>query len=187
MTDSMHNQVVNVLILREVRSDAREAFETTVRDWIPRAVQFPGHLGVFMLTPPPGSNHYGALLRFDSHEAWQRFSEWDDYRAFLEGVRSMLASDPRTEVAHGMEAWFRPPEGLTASPPPRWKMALLTYLGVCVMVWLASQLVLNVFHDPPRWPAYFLINAIVVAGLTWLVMPLFARLAHRWLYGRVRS
>jgi antibiotic biosynthesis monooxygenase (ABM) superfamily enzyme len=178
----MNDDVVNILILRDVLPSEREAFEAAVREWIPKAVRFPGHHGVFMLTPPPGTNKYGALLRFDSPEAWQQFSQWEEYRAFLSAIRSMLASEPETDIAHGMEAWFRPPDGTLSLPPPRWKMALLTYVGVCVMVWLASQAVLIAIPDLPRWPAYFLINALVVSGLTWLVMPMLARLAHGWLY-----
>jgi len=173
---------MNILILRRVRPERRDEFEAAVRDWIPRAVRFPGHMGVFMLKPAPGGHEYGALLRFADQQAWQEFSEWEDYRAFLSTIRILLTDEPTTEVLHGMEAWFRPPTEKFTRQPPRWKMALLTYLGVCIMVWIASYGIRGVAPELPRWPAYFLVNAIVVTGLTWGLMPLLVRLCRKWIY-----
>ena len=177
----MHSDDVNILILRAIRPEHRDAFEAAVRAWIPTALDFPGHRGVFMLTPPSGSHEYGALLRFRDEPSWHAFSAWEPYRAFLETIRPMLSAEPMTETLHGMEAWFRP---RTSPPPPRWKMALLTYAGVVAMVWLASRGVGLVWPDSPAWAATLLINAIVVAGLTWAVMPGLSRLMGRWLRAR---
>lgn len=177
----MTNRALNILILRQVRDDRREDFEEAVRNWIPQAIQFPGHLGVFMLTPPPGSDEYGALLRFHDEDSWKHFSSWEPYCNFLASIRPMLAAEPRTETLHGLEAWFRP---RMVPPPPRWKMACITYLGVLAMVWLASRTVNLAMPDAPGWAAYLLINAIVVVGLTWAVMPGLSRVFGEWLRSR---
>ncbi len=174
----MHDGVLNVLILRDVIPARRTQFEDVVRRWIPEAVRFPGHQGVFMLTPPLGSNQYGALLRFETQEAWEAFSRWDSYRAFLDELRPHLASEPRTELMHGLEAWF---PAVRTHSPPRWKMAVLTYGGVCAMVWPSSQIAGLALADAPFLVKYLIVNALVVAGLTWVVMPRLARLARSWL------
>jgi len=174
----MHNGVLNILILRDVIPAHRTQFEDAVRRWIPEAVRFPGHHGVFMLTPPSGSYQYGALLRFETQEAWEEFSRWDLYRAFLEEIRPHLAGEPRTELMHGLEAWF---PAVHTLGPPRWKMALLTYGGVCAMVWPSSQIAGNALASAPFLMRYLIVNAIVVAGLTWVIMPQLARLARGWL------
>jgi antibiotic biosynthesis monooxygenase (ABM) superfamily enzyme len=177
----MHSDGINILILRAVRPEHLDDFEAAVRAWIPTAVEFPGHQGVFMLTPPPGSHEYGALLRFRDEQSWHEFSAWETYRAFLKSIHPMLSAEPKTESMHGMEAWFRP---RSSPPPPRWKMAVVTYIGVVCMVWIASRLVGIAWSDAPGWAAYLLINAIVVTGLTWAVMPGLSRLMGGWL--RVR-
>lgn len=177
----MHSEGINILILRAVRPEHCDAFEAAVRAWIPTAVDFPGHQGVFMLTPPPGSHEYGALLRFRDEPSWHAFSVWEPYRVFLDTIRPMLLHDPKTESLHGMESWFRPH---ASPPPPRWKMAVVTYVGVVGMVWVASQLVGMAWSDAPGWMAYLLINATVVAGLTWAVMPALTRLMGGWLRAR---
>ena len=78
---------------------------------------------------------------------------------------------------HGLEAWFR----TSNNPPPRWKMALVTSVGV-----YALSLLLTLLIGPliGQWPLLLRTAAstlLVVAGLTWLVMPLLTRLAHGWL------
>lgn len=177
----MDESVVNILILRDVIPTHRTEFEDVVRRWIPEAVRFPGHQGVFMLTPPRGSHQYGALLRFDSQEAWEEFSRWDSYRIFLDELRPHLASEPRTELMHGLEAWF---PAVHTLGPPRWKMAVLTYGGVCAMVWPSSQAAGFALAGAPFLVKYFIVNALVVAGLTWVVMPRLVRLASDWLHHR---
>ncbi len=181
MGEYIHRDGINILILRDVRPEHRDAFETAVREWIPAAVEYPGHQGVFMLTPPPGLNEYGALLRFRDERSWHEFSEWGSYRAFLESIRPMLSTEPTTEAMHGMEAWFRPHSD---PPPPRWKMAILTYIGVIITVWIASQIIGLLWPDAPGWSAYLLVNVIVVAGLTWAVMPGLSWLMGGWLRAR---
>ncbi len=174
----MHNDVLNILILRDVIPAHQTQFEDVVRRWIPEAVRFPGHQGVFMLTPPTGAHQYGALLRFETHEAWEEFSRWDQYHAFLDEIRPHLASEPRTEFMHGLEAWF---PAVHTLGPPRWKMAILPYGGVCAMVWPSSQIAGIALEGAPFLVKYLIVNALVVAGLTWVVMPRLAHLARSWL------
>jgi len=174
----MQDATVNILIARRLRPDAHEAFEQTVRDWIPRAVQFPGYLSVLMLRPGSHSDEYGAVLRFQTQQDWDKFQSWQDYKQFLESIRPMLADEPSVKPMHGLEAWFGPRDRMA---PPRWKMALLTWIGVCAMVFVFSRLVQSVGEFWPWWVRFLLTNTLVVASLTWLVMPVLAKLSRSWL------
>lgn len=49
------------------------------------------------------------------------------------------------------------------------------------MVWAAGSGVGAVGPEWPFWASFLLVNAIVVAGLTWVVMPVLTRLAGAWL------
>jgi antibiotic biosynthesis monooxygenase (ABM) superfamily enzyme len=161
-----------------VKPEARAAFEQAVRDWIPRVVQFPGHLGVFMLRPGGGSDEFGVLVRFHSRKAWNDFQSWPPYRQFLADIRPMLAAEPKSEPLHGLEAWFTPNEH---PAPPRWKMVLLTWVGVNVMVFVAKWLVGAIGPGWPQAVGFLVTNTIVVIALTWPVMPVLARIARPWL------
>lgn len=175
-----------VVVTRIVRLGREEAFERALREYIPRSVEHPGHLGVLILRPPPGGREYGAVLRFESREAWEGLRESDGYRAFLEGIREHLESDQRIETATGLEAWIAPLGATTVRVPPRWKLALLTWVGVDLVALVLTFTLAPLTAGLPWFVGFLAFNAAVVAGLTWVVMPVLGRLARPWLEGAAR-
>jgi antibiotic biosynthesis monooxygenase (ABM) superfamily enzyme len=176
---TMGGEAVTIVITRIVRCGCESAFEQAVREWIPRAVEFPGHQGALMLQPSVGGREYGAVLRFRSLELWREFQESLEYQEFLDRIRPYLEESPRTDELTGMETWFR----LSSETllPPRWKMAIVTWVGVCLTVGVLGVL-LGPLMSNWSWFAYLLaMNAAVVAVLTWVVMPLLTRMARAWL------
>jgi antibiotic biosynthesis monooxygenase (ABM) superfamily enzyme len=169
----------HILIVRNVLPEHRAAFDEVVRGWIQVAIQHPGYLGVMIHEAVPEGTEYAAVLRFRSEKDWHHFRAWPAYHEFLNRIRPMLIDEPRVEHLHGLEGWFPS----AAVDPPRWKMAVITWLGVNAMVWLASTAVGALGESWPAWLAFLLINAIVVAGLTWAVMPLLTRAFAPWLKG----
>jgi antibiotic biosynthesis monooxygenase (ABM) superfamily enzyme len=175
------HEPVTILITRAVRAGREAAFEEAVRAWVPTALAFPGHLGVHMLRPPSGGREYGAVLKFRSGADWDAFLASEQYRRFLADIRGHLEADPRVETVSGLEAWFTPPGTPVALAPPRWKMAVVTWVGVNLTAAALTQVVPPLTSGWPWAAAFVTFNAGVVAGLTWVVMPLLARLLRPWL------
>lgn len=65
--------------------------------------------------------------------------------------------------------------------PPRWKMASVTWIGVCLTVYAVNALLSQFAPQCSWWVRFFLSNTLVVAGLTWAVMPLLNRMMRQWL------
>jgi len=172
---------VTVVITRTVREGSEEAFEAAVRAWIPRALAFPGHLGVHMIRPPHGGREYGAVLTFRSQADWAAFQRSPEYLHFLADVQQYLAGEPAVETLSGLESWFTPPGDSVVRVPPRWKMAVVTWLGVCLAVYAVGLAMSRLASDWPPLPAFLAANALVVAALTWVVMPVLSWLFRRWL------
>ena len=80
---------------------------------------------------------------------------------------------------HGMEAFFRGAE----APPPAWKMAVVTWIGVMPAVYIFSNAVPAVFGTVPELVSLVLVNVFVVASLTWFFMQILTKLFRRWLSG----
>jgi Uncharacterized protein conserved in bacteria len=85
---------------------------------------------------------------------------------------------------HGLEAFFRT-NG--AYPPPRWKMAIATYLGVLPVVMLLALTLGPLLRSWNFILNNVVFNACVVALLTWAVMPLLTRLLHGWLNPQLQT
>ena len=172
------SEAVTIVITRRVREGSEADFERAVIDWIPKSIEFPGHQGVLVVQPPPGGREYGAVIRFESLKHWQNFQNAPEYRDFLQKIRGYLETEPKVETITGMEAWFRWND---QHPPPRWKMAAVTYLGVCITA-SALHFVVSPFMNDWAWfPRFMLMNAIVVVLLTWMVMPVLSTLMQAWL------
>lgn len=169
---------VQVAILRRVRKGRESEFESRLREFFGAAAREPGVCDVQLIRPITGSDsrEYGIIRSFRSEEDMQRFYESDLYRRWQEAVRPLVEGEVRRQPIHGLEAFFR-----GAPPPPRWKMAVVTWLAVNPAVYLSSEGVSAAFGTLPPLVNLLLINALVVSLLTWMLMPLFTRLGRSWL------
>jgi antibiotic biosynthesis monooxygenase (ABM) superfamily enzyme len=96
--------------------------------------------------------------------------------------RSPLAnrSTSQTTIGEGLEAWFRNPH---APMPPRWKMALLTWIAVWPVSILVPAILMPLLGpNSPQVLTAGLIAAGIVVILTWVAMPLLIKVAHPWLH-----
>ncbi|MCC6235703.1 MAG: antibiotic biosynthesis monooxygenase [Verrucomicrobiales bacterium] len=177
---------VHVAITRRVRPGCEAEFQSALRDFFQASFDHGGVLGATLIVPPPGSGsrEFGILRSFadtrerDDFYASPLFQSWEARCAPLTETQSWSL-----RPLHGLEAWFRSPH----HPPPRWKMATATFLGV-----FPVAMILNIAFAPwiQDWPfvlRHAVFNAAVVVVLSWAVMPLVTRLLHSWLQPRPSS
>lgn len=175
---------VTVTIVRAVRKQNHDQFEVALKRFIPQSLRFPGHLGVHMVRPAKGGNHFGAVLTFQSQQDWEDFQKWSEYRAFLSEIEPYLEASPHVEALTGLESWFTPFGSDILATPPRWKVALVTWIGVCFTVYVVNSVFAAVVPSWPRFASFLLANAVIVAGLTWAVMPVLTWIFRGWLIQR---
>jgi antibiotic biosynthesis monooxygenase (ABM) superfamily enzyme len=174
---------IHIAITRRVRPGREEEFQQALREFFQASFAHGGVLGATMIAPPPGSDsrEFGILRSFANEKERDDFYASPLFREWEAKARPLTETDSWTHrPLHGLEAWFRAPH----APPPRWKMAVATFLGVFPLA-----MILNLTLGPliREWPfalrnAAF--NACMVALLSWVVMPAITRLLHRWLQPR---
>src|SRR6266567_5804757 len=172
-------EAVHVAIMRVVRPGHEREFEALIQTFFEEAARQPGICGAYLIRPIVGSHsrEYGILRSFHSQEDRDRFYASDFYRRWNEAVAPLVERDPQRRELHGLEAFFHG----NAPPPPRWKMALLTWIGVNPAVYIFSKAVPAVFGDLPMLARLLIVNASVVASLTWFFMPVLTKLFRGWL------
>src|SRR5206468_11995671 len=124
----------------------------------------PGHLGVHMLRPPPGGHEYGAVVQFRSRKDWEAFLRSPEYASFLHEIEAYLEAPQQVETLCGLESWFTPLGARSTQVPPRWKMALVTFIGVCMMVYVVNIALSWPGYEWPTWLRFLVSNALVVVG-----------------------
>jgi antibiotic biosynthesis monooxygenase (ABM) superfamily enzyme len=170
---------VKIVLERRLLPGVKERFEDTVRALLSLSGREFRLVGSSVLAAGEGDQYF-ILLRFEHPgelERWQRHPEVAEHLRHLDGL-STPAQEPT--VKSGLETWFTLP-GLSAPPeaPPKWKMALTTWLALYPMALLLS------FALPKGLPVLLAVavsTALPVAALTWWVMPQLTRLLYRWLY-----
>ena len=175
---------VTVAIRHHVRTESVAAYEQWLKRIVPIAERFPGHRGVHVLRPAPGSTLYTVTLRFDSLPHAEDWFQSAARQILLSEVTPLLSHDEQRQTVTGLEFWFHPEPG--QKPAKRYKQFLLTLsvifpLTMLVPIpthWLALRLpwLGNTFLE------HLLVAAIIVGLMTYVIMPRVTRLAARWLY-----
>lgn len=171
---------IHIAITRRVKPGCEEEFQKALREFFQASFKHGGVLGATMLTPPPGSEsrEFGILRTFADEEERDDFYASPIFKAWEEKCRPLTESGSWTQrPLHGLEAWFRSPN----LPPPRWKMAVATFLGVFPLAMILNLTIGPIIRDWPFVLRNAAFNACVVALLAWVVMPLVTRVLHRWL------
>jgi uncharacterized protein len=164
---------VTVVVTWHVRPGHEQEFDEWFREVSAAALKFPGHLGLNVVHPGDSGPEYVIVFRFDTDEHLKAWMESDLRREFLKKAEQFREDKPSYHVERGLEYWFET-AGTTA--PPRWKMAIITVLGVWpVSILVSSALAPLISTLPPILQA--LVVAIgIVCLLTWVVMPLLVKL-----------
>jgi antibiotic biosynthesis monooxygenase (ABM) superfamily enzyme len=117
------------------------------------------------------------LLRFHTRadlDAWRTTAEARGLFAATD-----IAAHPQM-VRTGLETWFTlPGHPLPKMPPPRWKMALLTWVALLPTSLGMNHLVRNLVPHELVVPVA---SGLTVVALTWLLMPNVTKLVRSWLY-----
>lgn len=171
---------IHVAVTRQVKPGCESAFEEALREFARESLRIPETTGVHLISPVPGADgcEYGILRSFEGEEASRRFYESDLFRNWQERAAGLVVGEPLRRSLHGLESFFRDPQ---QAPPPRWKMAIVTWLGVFPSALLWSSTLLQVLTGLHSLAVLAIVNAFVVVTLTWGVMPLLTRLFRGWL------
>jgi len=182
---------VTVLVSRRVKPGHEAAFEQASAAMTAAARHFPGYLGGQLVHPDPEgdaeeSNLYHTVFAFDTPEhmqAWQTSPERTQRLAAI--APHTLGSTQLREVS-GLGHWFAPPAGSTHQPPPRWKVAVVTWLGICPTVYVLFLTVAPFLADWALLPRVMVITMLVVLLMTWVVAPRLTTWLKPFLYAQAR-
>jgi uncharacterized protein len=173
---------VTIVVSRTVFSGREQEYKDWVRQLVAAATEAPGNAGIITLIPPKGkSGLYHVVLRFkdqESVDAW----EVSPVRQKLTSQADQFSRSHR-QASTGLETWFTIPECPQLDTPPHWKQAIVTTIGV----YLVSTLIITILGRFNAGWNFFIenifVSALVVAALTWAVMPFLTRVVFRkWLY-----
>ncbi|MBD3887586.1 antibiotic biosynthesis monooxygenase [Phormidium tenue FACHB-886] len=181
-TDEENHQVTAV-ISHIVRPGREQGYEEWFRGIAADARTFKGHLGVSAIRPRDHAHpEYVVILKFDHYNNLKTWLESEVRREWIERLQPLIEKPEAIQTLTGLETWFSLPNQPLKSPPPRYKMVLVTWLGVFVTLAVLSRLLAPILSSLPVLLNQLVTTGLVVLVLTYLVMPRLTKLFRKWLY-----
>lgn len=183
----MNNEhAVTVLISRQVKRGCDTDFERVMAQIIAVAADFPGHLDAQLVSPGEdqdvNDSLYHIFLAFDSDSNLMHWQSSPARALGLAAAAPYIEGPTQVRQVSGLAHWFQPNGTQKQEPPPRWKVAIVTWLGIFPTVYLVFLALGELLAG---WPLLFrtaLITALVVILMTWLVAPQLTRALKPWLF-----
>jgi uncharacterized protein len=168
--------VVNI----KIKPGCEKDYDEWLRHFLALQRKVPGYLGTttIMETGQDSSERH-IIHRFRDKASLEAWENSEDLHKQTEEVNKF--SSPYLQKATGMETWFTLPGLKAIIPPPKWKMAIVAFIGANCISLLASFILRTFLVLQPLLFNLFM-NVILVIGLTYFAMPLLSRLLRRWLY-----
>jgi antibiotic biosynthesis monooxygenase (ABM) superfamily enzyme len=177
---------VTVLISRQVKPGCEEQFERLMEQIIAVASTFKGHLGAQLVHPgdEQGVNDslYHIVLAFDSDANLKHWQESPARSLGLAAAAPFIEGQELVRQVSGLAHWFAAPIGPKQLPPPKWKVAVVTWLGIFPTVYLLFFLLGGLLAPWPQFARLMLLTVLVVGLMTWVVAPQLTRWLKPWLY-----
>jgi antibiotic biosynthesis monooxygenase (ABM) superfamily enzyme len=175
-------------ILQRVKPGCEPAFEAVLVDLIEAAKGFEGHLGVIIFRPTDRSNpEYRIVFKFDRMSYLKQWEQSAIRQKLLERANRLTVGSSQVSILTGLETWFTLPQQPSLPPPPRYKMMIISGLAIYALINVISVLVVPFILFLPMLLRSFVVTVLMVAIMTYIVMPRLTRLFAGWLYPKSRS
>ena len=185
------SQALTMIVRHQVDSGKSTLFDQWAKDIREVASRFDGFLGTEVIRPIAGDgqandNEYVCIIRFGDYQKLKNWTDSAERRQWIDRTVDFSSQPPKVEHYQSLEFWFER-DGVeksgtsAAKAPPKYKMALLSFLVIWVQVTLLVPIIASWIGEP-----YALVTAVAVATIvlmtTYLFMPLVTRLLKRWLF-----
>jgi hypothetical protein len=174
---------VTAIISHLIRTGREQGYEEWLHGITTAAHQFQGHLGVNVIRPcNPAHPEYVAIVRFDHYNNLKTWLESSVRQEWLERLQPLIEKPETIQTLTGLETWFTFPNKPMQAPPPRYKMAIVTWLGVFFALSILNRLLVPLLAGLPVLLRTLLVTGLTVALLTYVIMPRLTQLFRKWLY-----
>ncbi len=174
---------VTAVASRRVKPGREREFEEWVGGILSTAKAFPGYLGSEVLRPSSSEDddEYRIIFRFDHASNLHTWESSEERHRWLRKVEPLIHEE-KVQTLTGLETWFTLPSKPGEPPPPRYKMAIVTWFAVFPLITLIFFLFGPLLSQLPTLLRTMVLTAVMVTLMTYVIMPRMTRIFSFWLY-----
>jgi len=178
--DKHSSKEVTEVICRNIAPGHEKDYDDWLQRFMTSERKFPGYLGTTIIDPRGDISSVRYVVnRFVDQTS---LNAWETSEVAVKLIEEVSKYSTRERVT-GLETWFSLPSLKTIVAPPRWKMAIVSFIAAYCISSIA-QYVLGLYLGQMPLLTNLLMTIILVVGLTYFAMPLLSRLLQGWLYPR---
>ena len=174
---------VTLVLTRAVKAGHEQAFEEVLHRLAAEVRRQPGHLDLTVLAPQPGGPViYTIVSHFASRAAADAWLASQARAQLIAEADLHAAGELKTRYLSGLEGWLAQPGAPVLIPPVRWKVAVLSGVGIVPLLEAVSYLLAPRLTGVPVWARPLISVVLVIPVMQYAVMPLLTRAARPFLY-----
>ena len=183
LTDESSDIPVTVVISRRVKPGKEAEFEAFLAGVNAACMKYEGHLGANIFRPSNFTRaEYRIIFKFDCLSNLRRWEASEERQQWFAQAEALTQSPPQIQVLTGLETWFTLPDQPIMTPPPRYKMVVVSWLAVFPLITTISTLLQDELNPLPIALRTLVVTAIAIPTMTYGIMPQMTRLFAWWLY-----
>jgi antibiotic biosynthesis monooxygenase (ABM) superfamily enzyme len=173
---------VTAVASRRVKPGKEQEFEEWVAGILGAVEEFPGYLGSNVIKPrDDDDDEFQIVFKFDHASNLERWEGSEERHAWLRQVQP-LVHEENVRVLTGLETWFTLPSRPGEPAPPRYKMAVMTWIAVFPLATAIFAVTQPLLGGLPVVLRTLVFTLVMVTTMTYVVMPRMTRLFSFWLY-----
>lgn len=179
---------VTIVVARRVKPGREQDYEAWLEGIRAAAQAYPGYLGTSVVRPAVATQHeYVSVFRFASVATLRRWEASEDRHRWMSRLSDLVESDVGVRKVEGVELWMTSDGTAPASPPSRFRMALLLIAVVYAFILVLSPLARWLMPDVWLELRLFVTLTVEIFLMTYVVMPRLTRWLRPWLYPGART
>src|ERR687894_991094 len=157
---------------RRIEPGREEEFEAWTSGILSAVKEFPGYLGSDVLRPAGAEDddEYTIIYRFDRASNLEAWEGSEERRRWLDKAEP-LVKEQKVGRLTGLETWFTLPSKAGEPAPPRYKMAVVTWIAVFPLATVIFMILQPILGGVPAVLRTLVFTLIMVSTMTYVVMP----------------
>ena len=180
---NIDEESVTVIVSRRVKLGREKEFEEWAAGISLEAQNFEGYLGTKNIQPSKNSNSNSVvIIKFNRYKNLKKWEDSPIRAKWIEKAINFTEGDVQVQKLTGLEYWFTLPKTPLQTPPPRYKMAIVTFVALFPTINFVN-LILEPLSGFLQGTFNMAISVIITVTLmTYVIMPLMTRLFAPWLF-----
>lgn len=176
-------ETFTAVVRRPALKGSLTKIEAQLNALITTSDQFAGHLGGIILRHDTGQTSERVIvLRFRDKSAWRMWRDHPDTISRITALDDETGARGTPNYAEGIAGWFDLTGSTAFQAPPKWKMAIVTWITIFPLLLLITTMLRPVTSGLGPILGLAVGTAVTVPFMVWIAMPFTTKLLRKWLF-----